>query len=83
MTSEIKAVMGSSYSTFTADARLAGYTPIAITRIGHTHPGALNLVSFDLSGDKCVCLLANRTTTRLDGVHASFDVVYAKAASIA
>ena len=70
--------MGSSYSTFAADAGLDGYTPIAITRIGHTHPGALNLVSFDLSVGKCVCLLANRTTTRLDEVHASFDVVYAK-----
>ena len=75
--------MGSSYSTFKADAKLDGYTPIAITRIGVTHPESLALVSFDLSDNECYCVFANRTTARKDGVHAAFDVVYAKAASLA
>lgn len=75
--------MGGSYSTFTANAALSGYTPIAIVRLGHTHPHALSLVHFDLSDGKCTCSLANRTTARQDGVHAAFDVVYARAGFMA
>ena len=78
LTSETKVVMGSSYSTFRADAHLEGYTPIAITRVGHTHPNALSLVCFEVSGDECRCLLANRTTAKQDSVHTAFNVVYAR-----
>lgn len=75
--------MADSYSTFTANAALSGYAPIAIVRLGHTHPHALSLVHFDLSDSKCTCALANRTTARQDGVHAAFDVVYARTGLIA